>query len=78
MDFLPFTAVPLGEPQSVSQPVEPERLLLTVQDTARLLSVGPTTVKALIREGALGSVKIGASRRITRSAVERYIEELQV
>lgn len=56
-------------------------MMLTVEEAARELRVGRTQVFALIGPGAdgtpaLGSVKIGRSRRIPRAALDAYIAKL--
>jgi len=48
--------------------------LLTVKDAAAFLSVSPRTVRRLISDGELPSHKIGASRRISASAVSALLE----
>lgn len=53
-----------------------ERLLYRVEEAAQLLAIARCTVFDLIARGELESVKIGASRRISRTALERYITRL--
>lgn len=50
-------------------------LAVTVDEAARLLEVGSTTIRELVRTGDLQSFKIGRCRRIRRSAIEKYIED---
>jgi len=59
-------------------PVVPqsEKLLLTVEEAAALLSLGRTSVFGLIKSGALRSVRIGRSRRVPREAVRDYAASL--
>lgn len=52
-------------------------LLLTVEESARELRIARRRVYDLIRDGALTSVKIGKSRRISRTAIEEYVRSLQ-
>lgn len=59
--------------QSIA-PVTP--LLLTPEETADTLRVSRSKVYALIRSGALRSVKIGGSRRISATALSEFIEDL--
>ncbi|MDA1010643.1 MAG: helix-turn-helix domain-containing protein [Chloroflexi bacterium] len=54
-----------------------EKLLYRAEEVAELCSVGRTTVYAALRDGRLESVKIGASRRIPRDAVDRFVESLR-
>ena len=55
-----------------------ESLLYTIKQTATLLNVGRSTVYNLMDQGKLPSVKVGGSRRITRSALDKYVDELEV
>jgi excisionase family DNA binding protein len=50
--------------------------LLRVEEAAGVLGVGRTRVYQLISTGELASVTIGRSRRITSSALQRYIAGL--
>lgn len=54
-----------------------ETSLYRVGDTARLLSVGRSTVYLLLRSGRIDSVKIGRATRITATSITRYLAELQ-
>jgi excisionase family DNA binding protein len=51
-------------------------LLLTVEEAARLLSIGRPKMWRLAMSGEVLSVKIGGSRRIPKSAIEDYIRQL--
>ncbi len=53
-----------------------EKILITAEEAAEVLSVGRTTVYELIKVGALHSIKIGRSRRIATTEVTRYVEQL--
>ncbi len=50
-------------------------LLLRVEEAAKLLGVGRTTVFALVSAQKLPVVRIGRSVRIPREALERWIRE---
>lgn len=52
-------------------------LLLVPEHAAQELGIGRTQMFALIRDGAIESVKIGRSRRIPRVALEEYVERLR-
>jgi excisionase family DNA binding protein len=52
------------------------KLLLTPEEAAAMLSVGRTRVYELIAQGELFSVRIGASRRIPRFALETFVSRL--
>ena len=54
-----------------------ERLLLTPEDAADLLSIGRSKLYELIGDGRLASVHIGASRRVPMSALVEFVESLQ-
>lgn len=55
-----------------------ESLLLTVEDAARRLAVGRTTVFGLVSTGRLRSVKIGKCRRVPEAALDEFIASLSV
>jgi excisionase family DNA binding protein len=52
------------------------KLLLTPEEAAELLGVGRTTLYDLIRTKELRSVQIGRLRRIKRTDLETYAEQL--
>ena len=52
-------------------------LLFTPEAAAKCLGVGRPKVFDLIRQGALRSVKIGGSRRISARALSDYVSELE-
>jgi excisionase family DNA binding protein len=52
------------------------RLLLTAEEAAEELRIARSRVFDLMAAGELPSVKIGRSRRITRAALEYYVETL--
>jgi excisionase family DNA binding protein len=54
-----------------------ERLLLTAEETAEMLSIGRTKVYQLMRLGMLESVKIHGCRRIPTEAVRNYVDRLR-
>jgi len=51
-------------------------ILMTVADAAQRLRLGRSRIYTLIMSGELESVKIGRSRRITREALDRFVENL--
>lgn len=53
-----------------------DKLLLTAEEAARVLSVGRSTVYDLIRLRLLRSVKIGRSRLIPAVACQELVEQL--
>jgi excisionase family DNA binding protein len=54
-----------------------ERVLLRPEEAAKALGVSRTTVFELMRSGALRSVKIGAARRVSATALADYVASLE-
>ena len=54
-----------------------EKRLFTPEEVAAVLSVGRSKVYELMGCGALGSVRIGGSRRVSAAALDRFIDELE-
>lgn len=52
-----------------------EPLLLNIPDAAVLLGVCEQTVWKWVYERRIGSVKLGRSRKIRRSEIERFISD---
>jgi excisionase family DNA binding protein len=52
------------------------RVLLSVEDAARALSIGRTTMYALIRAEQIATVRIGRLRRVSTSALTEYLRRL--
>jgi excisionase family DNA binding protein len=67
----------MPDPQRSRDVLGGDPLLLTPEEAAKLLSVGRTTVYALIKAGDLRPVHIGRSCRISRAELERYVRMLQ-
>lgn len=51
--------------------------LLRPEEVAEALGVGRTKVFELIRTGELRSVKLGAARRVSATALAEYVAELE-
>lgn len=51
-------------------------ILLTVEEAARRLNIGRTTMYGLISAGAIQSVTIGHLRRIPAECLESYVSAL--
>jgi excisionase family DNA binding protein len=49
------------------------KLLLSVEETATMMSLGRTLVYALVRRGEIASIKVGKSRRIPIGALHTFI-----
>lgn len=70
---------PTGQPTSTGPAAhtDPELLtLLTVEAAARRLSIGRTTMYALLKTGRVSSVRIGRLRRIPAPALTEYTKRL--
>lgn len=52
------------------------RTLLTVEAAAARLSVGRTTMYALLKTGAIESVRVGRLRRVPAAALTAYVTRL--
>ena len=57
-------------------PPGPTRTLLSVEAAATQLSIGRTTMYALIKTGAIESVRVGRLRRVPASALTDYVARL--
>lgn len=64
------------QPQGTEHLLHSGRALLTVEEAARRLAVGRTTLYALIGAGAIDSVKIGRLRRVPADALTGYVSRL--
>lgn len=63
---------PLGK----STPDANLTLLVTIEEAARLLGVGRTTMFKFIGRGEIKSVRLGRRRFIARKSLESFVEEL--
>lgn len=59
-------------PQPPAQP----KLMITVEEAGELIGVSRTDMYDLIGDGAIQSVKIGALRRVPRTALDAYVARL--
>lgn len=66
----------MGMTSPSADPV-PVTLLLTSEEAARALRVGRSKVYELMRSGALRSVKIGGSRRISATTLAEFVAALE-
>jgi excisionase family DNA binding protein len=71
-------ASPQSTGQSIGTDATPEIVLrlLTVEEAARRLSIGRTTMYALLKDGQINSVRIGRLRRIPADALTAYTARL--
>lgn len=51
-----------------------EKLLVSIVDAAKALSLGRTSIYALMRSGALETRKMGRRRLITANSLRRLVE----
>jgi excisionase family DNA binding protein len=54
-----------------------EKLLLTPEDAADLLSIGRSKLYELLGDGRLPSVRIDGSRRVPMSALVEFVDSLK-
>ena len=62
---------------SVKPPEREPALLLKIEDAARLLGVGRTTLFDLIGQGRIQTVRVGRRRLVVRAGLERFVEEIR-
>lgn len=55
----------------------PQRLLLRIPEVMTLLGLGRTTIYQLIATGELPVVRVGRAVRISRVALDKWVEERQ-
>lgn len=64
------------QPQRLRDILAADPLLLTPEEAASVLSIGRTTVYALMKSGDLRAVHIGRSCRLSRAELKRYVDRL--
>lgn len=62
-------------PQVMELRVQPEPLLLTVEEAADLLMIGRSLMYQLIGDGSIATIRIGRLRRVPREALTSYIND---
>jgi excisionase family DNA binding protein len=65
--------LPIGSAETTPEPKQ----LYTVEEAARRLRIGRTTVYDLMREGKLDSVQIGRRRLVPAEAVAAYLASVR-
>ena len=50
-------------------------LVLTPTEAAQALGIGKNSIYALLRSGALGSIRVGKLIKIPRAAIEEYLQQ---
>ncbi|MFI9327819.1 helix-turn-helix domain-containing protein [Kitasatospora sp. NPDC052868] len=58
-------------PEDIPEP-DPTLVALKVEEAARRLSIGRTTMYALIRDGEIETIPIGRARRVPAEAVVEF------
>lgn len=66
----------MNEPETTDA-FDPTLVLLTVEEAARRLRIGRTTMYALIASGAVESVPVGRLRRVPPDALHTYVAHLR-
>lgn len=66
--------VPLARSRSLKKVSTSADQLLTIEEARALCKIGRTTFYAMVREGAVPSMRIGKSIRISRKALDRFID----
>ncbi len=61
---------------SMASAADEERLLLSIDEAARRLSIGRSHLYQLLQQGSLRSVWIGRSRRIATGDLHALVEQL--
>lgn len=59
----------------MTTPADESSLLLSIENTAKLLSIHRNTVFKLLRDGDLASLTIGKKRLVPRQEIDRFISE---
>ena len=67
---------PSDAPEPVQHHETPLPLLLTVEQAARRLNIGRSTLYELLQSGRLKSVTVGRLRRVPTSALSEFIDSL--
>lgn len=62
--------VPMGDEERVS-----DRLALTIDDAAELLSISRSLAYRWAKDGTLPTIRVGNAVRVPRRALEAWIEE---
>jgi excisionase family DNA binding protein len=68
--------LPTGQSTDIDAPPDTELDLLTVEEAAIWLSIGRTTLYAILKDGQINSVRIGRLRRIPTEALTAYTSRL--
>jgi excisionase family DNA binding protein len=58
-------------------PVPPGKLMVTVEEAAKLLSLSRAMLYRLMERRCIASVKVGTARRIPLRALQQYVDSLR-
>ena len=76
-DGQPIVVYPTSEKAGVVESRQSEpALLLKIEEAARLLGIGRTSLFELIGQGRSQTVRLGRRRLVVRAGLERFIEEI--
>lgn len=64
------------QPQDMPDAEGPRRMLVSVDDAARRLSISRSLLYELLAAGRLPSVRIGRLRRIPVEALDAFVQEM--
>ena len=67
----------IGESLPVSLPPQGVRLVLTIEEAAERLGVGRSLMYALVKSGAVESIRIGRLHRVPAEALTEFVAELR-
>jgi excisionase family DNA binding protein len=64
------------QPDESENAAMPDRMLLTVDEAARVICIGRSLMYELIAQGAIKTVRVGRLRRIRPEALAEYVASL--
>lgn len=59
----------------VEPPITDDRVLLSISEAARLLSISRSTLYSLLGDGQLPSVRIASRRLLARNSIDEFVEK---
>jgi len=69
-----FDVSPVTDASHTPPPENSQQLLLTTEQAGHALQIGRSHLYTILARGEIKSIKIGGSRRIPMTELERYIE----
>ena len=76
LDIFPNAHRIAGETMT-NQPIQPMRLVLTIEEAADRLGIGRSLMFALVKSGEVESITIGRLRRIPAGALTDFVAVLR-